>query len=392
MLKVFMSYAKEDSNFVRPFFSKLKDEGFTPWMDIECLLPGQNWEAEIDRAFNDANVVILFLSPRSVSKRGFVQREANEAIDNLRYKQPTDIYVIPLQLEACDVPPHISKRLQYENLQLPGAWERVLASLKLAATQQQVGAAEGVVHGPFRVFAEEIRERWRGRPGHDISVSYPRFESVKLQSVAEELSSFFKGRAIEVRLKSRQKPWDQSPEIFEEAAVEEVTDEPGSWASNGRWDNFGIVHANDNVLSLSYTVGWYGAGAAHPNSHFETFNFAFVDGTIIPFALEDLFQDETVGIARISELCIADLQRQYWTLEGSMPDEFNLKWIQDGAGPDAKNFRAFTVSESHVSILFAPYHVAAYVFGSWTVEIPFFDLLDILRKDGIHTLTRDKSR
>ncbi len=114
-LKVFVSYAKEDRGRALQYYELLAQEGAEPWMDVKKLLPGQNWEAEIERAFSEANVVVLLLSKRSVDKRGFVQREANDAIERLRYKQPTDIYVIPLLLEPCDVPGHISGRLQYES-------------------------------------------------------------------------------------------------------------------------------------------------------------------------------------------------------------------------------------------------------------------------------------
>ena len=109
-LKVFVSYAKEDRDRALKYYDLLAQEGASPWLDVKQLLPGQNWEAEIEKAFSDANVVVLLLSKQSVSKRGFVQREANDAIERLRYKQPTDIYVIPLLLEPCEVPAHIAGR------------------------------------------------------------------------------------------------------------------------------------------------------------------------------------------------------------------------------------------------------------------------------------------
>lgn len=384
MLKIFMSYAKEDRALVAPYFSRLNAEDFSPWMDVEDLLPGQNWEAEINKAFNDANVVLLFLSPRSVSKRGFVQREANEAIDNLRYKQPTDIYVIPLLLEHCEVPIQISKRLQYEDLQAAGAWDRLLASLRLASTQQQVSSSEGVVHGPFRIFAEEFKEQWGGRPGHNIDISFPRFESASQPAAAAELSSFFRGRTAKIVIQSRQKPWNQSPDLFSDETDEDTT----FVGTNGRWDGYGIVHANANLLSLTYTVGWYGAGAAHPNSHFETHNYAILDAKILPIELTDLFDDASAGIRRISDICIKNLQRQYWERCGVEPDADALKWVNNGAGPAEENFVAFSLSADHLTILFSPYQVGAYAFGSWSVDVSFFDLLDLLRKPGIHTMAK----
>lgn len=374
-LKVFVSYAKEDRDLALRYYELLLQEGASPWMDVKHLLPGQNWEAEIEKAFSDANVVMLLLSKRSVSKRGFVQREANDAIERLRYKQPTDIYVIPLLLEPCDVPSYISGRLQYVNLSTSGAWDQVKASLRIAAEQQSIELTTGLDAGPFRVFTERLEDEWQGAPGHDIKIDYPRFESASLPGIARELSSFFSGRAGRVQIESRQKPWDQSPELFPE--------EDGFRAMNGRWDSFGIVCATSQLLSLAYEVGWYGAGAAHPNAHFETYNF-FMEDRVHLLELGDFFKDEVSATKRISELCIEALCREYWSRMGEKPDADQLKWFQEGAGPSKENFSAFTVSEDHFTFLFAPYQVSAYAMGRWSVDVSFYDLLDALQVNGLH--------
>ncbi len=376
-LKVFVSYAKEDRDLALKYYDLLLQEGATPWMDVKHLLPGQNWEAEIDKAFSDANVVVLLLSKQSVNKRGFVQREANDAIERLRFKQPTDIYVIPLLLEPCDVPSHIAGRLQYVDLSTEGAWNQVQASLKLAAEQQSIELARGLDAGPFRVFTEKLEEQWQGAPGHDIKIEYPRFESASLADIAKELTIFFAGRAARTLIKSRQKSWDQSSDLYPQI---------GGFASmNGRWDGFGVVYATTQLLSLAYEVGWYGAGAAHPNSHFETYSFATQDKLYL-LSLEDFFKDGPAAIKRISELCIADLCREYWSRTGEKPDDNQVKWFQDGAGPDAKNFMAFTVNADHFTFLFAPYQVSSYAMGRWSVDISFYDLLDALDAKGLHLL------
>jgi TIR domain/Protein of unknown function (DUF3298) len=375
-LKVFVSYAKEDLALALKYYDLIALEGASPWLDEKQLLPGQNWGAEIEKAFSDANVVVLLLSKRSVSKRGFVQREANDAIERLRYKQPTDIYVIPLLLEACEVPSHIAGRVQYVDLTSPGAWDQVRASLKLAATQQSIELAQGVIAGPFRVFTERIEEQWAGAPGHDIKVEYPRFESTSDPIVARELTTFFAGRAVQTVIAERQKPWDQSPDLFPTAG--------DFFATNGRWDGFGVVHATDRLLSLTYDVGWYGAGAAHPNGHFETFNFALKDRTR-RLVLGDFFADHPAALKRISELCIAELCRDFWSRTSEKPDQAQLKWFKQGAGDEDDNFAAFTVGPDHFTFLFPPYQVGPYALGRWSADISFYDLLDLLKPNGPHT-------
>ena len=374
-LKVFISYAKEDRERALHYYDLLAQEGVSPWLDVKHLLPGQNWEAEIERAFSDANVVVLLLSKCSVTKRGFVQREANDAIERLRYKQPTDIYVIPLLLEPCEVPRHIASRLQYVDLGTPGAWDQVKASLRLAAEQQSIELANGLAIGPYNVFTENVHEQWEGMPGHDINIDYPRFVSTSKPTIAEELSALFTGRAFSTLIKSRQKPWEQSPQYFSSKYAPS--------AMNGRWDRFGVVHATDRLLSLTYEVGWYGAGAAHPNSFFETYNFACLD-RLYKLKLDDFFLNATKAIRRISEVCVHELAKEYWHRTETKPGEDQINWFKKGAGEDVANFSAFTVSADHFTFLFAPYQVSAYAMGRWSADISFYDLLDSLKPDGPH--------
>lgn len=376
-LKIFLSYAKEDKAHAFKYYDLLAHEGMRPWVDEKHILPGQNWEAEIDKAFQDAHVIILLLSKRSVDKRGFVQREANDAIERLRYKKPTDIYVIPLLLEPCEVPSNISGRLQYVDISTAGAWEQLRASLLLAAEQQSIELTNGLSAGPFSIFSEVLEDYWEGFPGHDIKIGYPRFESATRPDAAKELSLFFGGRATRALIVSRQKPWDQHPDLFTE---------PGGFQTlNGRWDDYGIVHANDQFLSLTYEVSWYGAGAAHPNSHFETYNFSMPERLQL-LTLDDYFTDQNAAVQRISELCIAELCREHWRRFSEKPDENQLEWFNEGAGPKADNFSSFTVEADHFTFLFAPYEVAAYACGRWSVDISFYDVLDYLKEDGPHLL------
>jgi TIR domain/Protein of unknown function (DUF3298) len=375
-LSVFISYAREDQAQALQYYELLQSEGFTPWIDVRSLLPGQNWEAEISKAFGDANVVMLLLSPRSVSKRGFVQREANDAIERLRYKQPTDIYVIPLLLEPCEVPSQIAGRLQYVDLTANGSWDRVIESLRLASAQQSIQLVQGVSYGPFTCFTERVAEQQEGCPGYEVEIDFPRFESASKPDAAKELSALFVGRAYEGLISERQKPWSQDPDLY---AGREGT------SKNGRWEGYGIVHSTSSLLSLTYEVGWYGAGAAHPNMHFETFNFAYSD-RLNRLQLQDFFTDMDAALKIISSSCIQSLSREYWERTSERPDEEQLKWFLEGAGPALENFSAFTVGPDRFTFLFAPYEVSSYAMGRWAADVSYYELLDLFKQDGPHGL------
>jgi len=384
VLKVFMSYAAEDRSRVHPYFAKLKALGVDPWMDAEKLLPGQQWEGAIEKAFREAEVVVLFLSKKSVSKRGFVRREANEAIQNLRYKKPDDIYVIPLLLEECEVPFEIAGKLQYVDLSNDKSWPAVRQALATAAKQLEIAITEGEQVGVFRFFTETIKERRNGAPGYDIDVAYPRLFCPDAEDAAAQLSAIFAGRAATVASKNRMSSWGQMPELF---GGHEATKDDGefSWNNNGRWDSFEITHASTSFFSLSYSVSWYGARAAHPNHHFENFNFALIESRPVAVVFEDFFINPASARSLISAHCVKALQQEFWKRTNQKPDPTEVEWIESGCKADSPDaFACFTLNRDGFTFYFAPYEVSAYALGSWTVQMSFYDLLDELLADGPH--------
>lgn len=380
ILKVFISYAKEDQERALGYYSQLREAGFRPWLDIKHLLPGQNWEMEIERALSDSHVIILLLSKNSVSKRGFVQKEANSAIEALRRKRPDDIYILPLVIEPCDVPDYIAVRLQYTDMSRSESWDQVIKALHLAAKQQSIEISQGIPAGPFRVFTETIQEKQEGDPGYDVRIDYPRFESASSPHIATQLSALFSGRAHRICIDERIKPWKQNPERFSTS--------PRAIAMNWRNETFGIVHATSKFLSLAYATNYYFACAAHPNSRPETYNFLFQDGLHM-LALEDFFVDHAEAVKAISEACRQALSKEFWRRNGSRPPAWQEEGFARGAGPDLSHFRAFTVGPDRFTFLFAPYQVSCYASGHWSVDVAFYDLLDHLRVDGPHILASE---
>ena len=59
-------------------------------MDDEDLVPGQDWQAEIQRAVRTSEVVIVCLSTCAVNKEGFVQKEIKFALDCAKQKTAGD--------------------------------------------------------------------------------------------------------------------------------------------------------------------------------------------------------------------------------------------------------------------------------------------------------------
>ena len=130
--KVFLAYVEEDLVKVRHLADALHAAGFNPWLDKRKLLPGQNWPRSIQQAIEVSDFFVPCFSRRSTYKRGTFQCELRYALDCAAEVPLDEIFIVPLRLEACDVPKRISDCLQYVDL-YPD-WEkglkRVIASMR----------------------------------------------------------------------------------------------------------------------------------------------------------------------------------------------------------------------------------------------------------------------
>jgi flagellar biosynthesis GTPase FlhF len=104
-LRVFLCHASQDKPMVRELYKKLDAEGWIdPWLDEEKLLPGEDWDMEIEKAVESADAVVVCLSKNSVSKEGYVQKELKYALNIALMKPEETIFILPLKLDDCSVP------------------------------------------------------------------------------------------------------------------------------------------------------------------------------------------------------------------------------------------------------------------------------------------------
>jgi hypothetical protein len=76
---------------------------------------GPLWELEITKAIDKADFIVICISRRSITKRGFVQREIKLAIDTYQAMPSGEAFLMPARLEDCTVPQELS-RYQYCDL------------------------------------------------------------------------------------------------------------------------------------------------------------------------------------------------------------------------------------------------------------------------------------
>lgn len=128
--QIFLSYAREDKLKVAALYQKLCDARYKPWMDIKDILPGERWRISIGNAIRTSNFFLACLSKNSVSKRGYLQKEINTALEIWQEKLEDDIYLIPVRLEECDIPDALAD-FQWVDLFQNDGWERLQKALRV---------------------------------------------------------------------------------------------------------------------------------------------------------------------------------------------------------------------------------------------------------------------
>ncbi|MFN2150905.1 MAG: toll/interleukin-1 receptor domain-containing protein [Anaerolineales bacterium] len=107
MIRVFISYAHEDSSVIDNIQSHLDAAGYAVWIDRESIAGGELWRARIVEAIENSNVFLLILSPNSVKSKHVLQ-ELNIADGE---SKP----ILPVLIGAAEIPREM--KLQLAGLQ-----------------------------------------------------------------------------------------------------------------------------------------------------------------------------------------------------------------------------------------------------------------------------------
>jgi len=134
--------------------------------------------------------------------------------------------------------------------------------------------------------------------------------------------------------------------------------------------------AQDDLMSVVFTISSYYQGAAHPNSYSEVVNYDLKNGKSLK--LSDLFKPGAKYLQALSSYCLADLKKQSKE-KGSMLDDTS---INAGAGPKNDNYRSWSITRQGLGINFDSYQVGPYAAGSQYVKVPYSALKDLINPEG----------
>lgn len=83
-MKVFISHAHQDADLAARIAQGLQSNGLEAWDADSNLLPGDNWAAEVARALEESEAMVVLLTPDAVDSQ-WVLREMEYALGAKNY-------------------------------------------------------------------------------------------------------------------------------------------------------------------------------------------------------------------------------------------------------------------------------------------------------------------
>jgi len=227
-----------------------------------------------------------------------------------------------------------------------------------------------------------MQEEWDGLPGYFARLSYPELRGGASAEACEELNHVFKADCLSTLHELRSNRVDQNPSLWEDKKKYGI-------ATYQTIQDYRITFLSESALSIVFTYMVY-TGGVHQNYRFATENFTLQP--VIQLQLASFFKHDyrkTLGL-----LSREALKKQSWERSLSIEhfvnifdsDEFGKEWLVRGTTFEDNIKVYFTFSGEGLTLYFAPYEVAAFAAGSWEVTLPYYDLREILRPNGLHRL------
>jgi hypothetical protein len=129
--------------------------------------------------------------------------------------------------------------------------------------------------------------------------------------------------------------------------------------------NYNKGRVDEETVSLIFDISNF-TGGAHGANYFLSLNYNPKEAKEIK--LNDLFKEKDY-LKKISDYCIKDLTKQIQE-KIEDPEGFKNVWIEQGAGPEYKNFSFFLINENNITFYFPQYQIAPYALGSFEVMMP----------------------
>src|SRR5262249_34372303 len=180
LFQVLLCCDRLDADHVRIYRNFLRSKSIDARLIIDALAGGTDVEFELKRLVQGAQLVLVFLSTRSVKREGPLQKAILTALDLYKEKPPGKVFIIPVRLDECETHLRLAELHRIDVFESSG-WEKLSQQIidhqeqyehDLSTSQQRSNktatrtmrgpqtksASDTTVNVPVLTFPEAIKE------------------------------------------------------------------------------------------------------------------------------------------------------------------------------------------------------------------------------------------
>jgi len=352
---IVLSYAPDDMMRVERFYRAFHEAGLKPWMDNLDRPPGALWERALSAAIRSCDLLIIFLSERSVDKHGLLRKELIQALSNWVEKEADDVYVVLARLEACKIPD------QLENFQKFEALDDLKTPQLVTLLRVLHGKATGKLAFPPTKLEYKQQRIFPENPTHcDIGVTIPQVD--QNNDLIAAANSLIEGTAQDIL------------EAFlvhagSGLSGKEIKDLGLEKSPNdGFWLQPIVLTATRSLISTEFYISTYRRGETQRRHYTRTINIDVENSTEL--YLNNIVHNEATAMQFFSIYCENALRAEPdFLLAGK-----DWKFDPSGVSPS----QSFGFRNADLIFIFAPCEVGGHAFGRKVVELPFNDVYRFL--------------
>ncbi|MBK5212530.1 MAG: toll/interleukin-1 receptor domain-containing protein [Flavobacteriaceae bacterium] len=139
--KIFISYSRRDTDYVKSLVDALRKQGFEVWFDNN-IRTGTDWDDTIESELKKADAIVLILSKTSVA--------SDNVKDEISYAIGLDKPVSPIKIEECDVPMRLARKqfVDFTAMGHEAGFERLVNDLKISLKEAETSVPKGTFTPP----------------------------------------------------------------------------------------------------------------------------------------------------------------------------------------------------------------------------------------------------
>jgi hypothetical protein len=266
--------------------------------------------------------------------------------------------------------------------EIKGTWDKPGSDVKMDFDLVEK-YPEGSSEFEIISYHKKIPQGEAGKKGFaEITIAHPTMINSKKNSVQKEINKYLSTSLLKSNYSSPDaKPFNDYDEMLTDFFYRYDKDNEDSknmkMGRNIYYNNLyeiNILNNSENILSTRETVSTY-EGGAHPNTNFSFNNFDLHSGKEIK--LSDVFKGNYESV--LNKIAEKKFRKLY-----KIPENGNLEkagfYFHNGVFKLNDNY---SFSRYAVTFQFNPYEVAAYALGAPEITIPYSEIRDIIKPDGL---------